>query len=461
MNKFLLIVGLLIFSVQPIFSQKLKGKKLLKEAKVLLDQGKEREAISVLRVNFNVEDKSVVLISKELAELYVNIKFLDSANYFLSISERQNNDKIQAEIAALQSVVKANTEIYKIEVLSGWKAFDQEDYLSADEHFSKALEYDLGNYEAYLGKAEILAIGGQNKEALKGFNESLIKYFPNLSEKAHIYEHIAEVHLVDRNTLLALDACNMGLELDPENKGLHFYKGKSFYLQRLFDEANVELIKYLRLDPSKPEAWYYSGECYYELEEYSKAVSSLVKSIDLDTTNIDAYNLRGRAYYMIEDYQNAKSDFVKLNSVHIENFYAINAIGLCEYQLKNYAKAVAQFEKSTELNPSVYYYYNLMQAYVANNQNKEAVALGEELAKKYRANPKFNIVHCQALINLGKYQEAKEWLEGSMAYNQYIERYVKLGVEINKELGNVPQSKDLESRLSNYVSDPLNMELKF
>jgi tetratricopeptide (TPR) repeat protein len=437
------------------------GKKLLKQASVLVEKGDERKAISLLSNNFNETDKYVDLVGYELAELLVKAKLLDSANYYLRYSEKKESSKIDGEIALKRTKIDSLKEQFNIANLTAWKAFDAEDYLTADAQFSKALSIDLGHYEPYLGKAEILFVGGQHEQSIKGFKESLKRYFPTVKEKAHVYEHLAEAFLVERNSMQTIKACDSGLEIDPDNSALLFYKAKAYYYQRLFIEAEEYFTKFIRFNAVHAEAWYYRGACFYYLRKYEEAANSITTSIENDSTQNDAYNLRGRSWYELKEYDKAVHDFDKLSQQFEGNFYAINAKGLCYYAMKEFDSAVVNFEQAVKLSPTASYQFNLINAYIKNNQNEEAVELCLELSEENRSSEKLNILHCQALINMKKYEQAKEWLEGSLKINPYVTEYFDLGQTIYKEIGNTSESKEFKSRSSSYELNPINMDLLF
>ncbi|MFT6322600.1 MAG: tetratricopeptide (TPR) repeat protein [Halieaceae bacterium] len=444
-----------------VHGQNLKGKKLLKESTLLVEQGKQREAISLLAKNFSKEDKNYDLVGLELAEHLINVKLLDSANYFLSVAETHEKTKIGEELASQRRVLDAEIEKYKMEVLLAWKEFDQDDFTKANEHFSKSLTFDIGNYEAYLGLAEIQFRGGANVEAINGLKESLTKYCANSQDKAHIYEHLAEVYLTQRNSLAAIKACNTGMEIDADNFSFFYFKGKGLYYQRLFMEADNLFANYLRFKPESSETWFLRGDCYYNVREFENAILNLNKSLSIDSLNTDAFNIRGRSYFELKKYELAVADFSYLNQLYEGNFYAINALGVCEYYAGDYSSSVMHFEESLALNPTDYNTFNIINAYTKNGQNNKALALCKELGKKNRGSVKFNIIHCQVLINMNDFEGAEIWLDESVKFNPYVLEYMQLGEVVYKNTGKIGKSKNSTSIMNDFEGNPINMDLVF
>lgn len=460
MYKRILLVLVLASATSFSFAQNLKGKKLLKQANALVEKGDARAAISLLTQNFSAEDKMVGNISLQLTSLLIDAKLLDSANYYLAYAEKEESSKLADQVQTRKTQINNAKEQFKIATLLAWKAFDKEDYLTATEQFTKALTIDVGNYEPYLGNSEILFVGGQHEEAIKGFKKSLTKFISTPKEKAHIYEHLAEAYLLKRNTLQTIKACDAGLEIAPENSGLLFYKAKAFYFQRQFLEAEDLFTQFIRFNPEDAEAWYMRGACFYNLKDFDQAVSSFSSSIKFDSIN-DAFNLRGRSYYNGKDYTNALKDFQFLSAQFKGNFYAINAMGLSYFGNNQFDSAVVKFEEAVKLSSTFSYKFNLVNAYLKNGQNDKAETLCLEMAEENRGSERVNILLCKALINQKKYSEAEAWLAGSQKINPFVSEYFEIGEELFKLTGNTAASKDFKSRGSSMELNRINMDLMF
>ncbi|MGB0805524.1 MAG: tetratricopeptide repeat protein [Salibacteraceae bacterium] len=457
MFKHLVVIFLFFGFFHGINAQTISGKKIVKQAKVLVENGNERAAISLMVSNFNESDKSVDLLALELSKLYVKAHLLDSSKYYLRYVE---SAKLMDESTNLTSKVDSLKEQYNIAILTAWKSFDNKDYQNANASFSEALTYDIGHYEGYLGKSEILLIEGDHQQAIVGFKEALTKYFPNKKEQAHAYEHLAEAYLVERDAFQAIKVCDLGLGLDPENRGLVYFKAKGKYFQRLFLESKELFTQYLRFYPEDPQVNHYIGSCWYYLRNYKEAIPFFSSAIKFNGIN-ENYNLRGRSYYEEGNYDLAIKDFQKLSSQYNDNFYAFNALGVSNYAYAKYDSAVVYMEKAVELSPTFAYQFNLIKAYMANGQNKLAISLCNKMAEKYRASNKLNVVHCEALINEGDYKSAKEWLEGSVQLNPYVKEYFELAELIYQKLGDIDSSKDYKSRGESVQLSPLNFDLTF
>ncbi len=461
MKKFLFIALLTTVCI-PVVSQELYGKKLLKKAASYSKTGKEEEARKVLLKNYTPEDKYASNINLEIGKLYAKAKMLDSAHIYFDSTANGNNSKLKEDLESARKLVKNNKEQYQIEILSGWRIMDKKtDLESAISAFESALKLDVGNYEAYQGIGEVLTKQGKNKEAMVWYAKAITKYFPSNEEKAHCYEHMAISQVNLQKTGEAINYCNKGLMLNSKNKGLLFIRAKSYFSQNLFLEANTDFIKVIRLQPDNAEAWFYSGASYLKMQDYQNAVNSLSSCITYDSTNQNAYKSRGEAYVSQLDFENGKKDFQYLAKVIPSNFYAINAMGICDYYLRNFPESVKNFETVSSLNAPEYYKYNLVRAYMENDQNKEALIICKEWAQSNRGNLRYNVVHIKTLMNLNKFKEAQTYLEESMKMNAFVVEYLELAKEIYERSGYKRAAKDAASQIGSIQINPINQDLLF
>ncbi len=460
MNRVLLIVLTVLFTFSGV-AQDLTGKKLLKSANALMKVDKDAEALDLLTKNYSSEDKLAPVITLEIGKLYAEAKKLDSANWYLKLSEESGNSKNTEEIERVRNQVEKAKELYQLEMLTGWRAFDKKDFVAANLNFDAALIWDIGNYEVYQAKGEILAKEGENRKAIKWYTQALTHYFHGNKEKAHAYEHLADAQLSLGQGSHTINSCDLGLELTPENKELFFLKARAYSIQGLNSEANTYFIKVIRLQPDHVRSWFYCGESYFKMKDYPKAVKSLSTCLRYDSTYYEAYGVRGEANFAMEKYQDAKRDF-ELFSFRVDsNDYAMNAAGICDFKSGNYQDAVKSFEQAVDLNPSKSYRYNLVRGYIANNQNKEALVICEAIAQSNRSDIRYNVVHVQSLMNLMRYKDAENYLNESIDSNPYVLEYLELGVELFELTGNKAASKNAESISGNLEVDRRNHDLRF
>lgn len=459
------LMALVLISVLGCFTlnaQGLKGKKLLKHVSSLQETGQSWLAIETINNNFDHNGKSQAEVALKLAELLMQQQLLDSANYALSISEMLNNSKLAEEVVIQRELLDAEKEKFQIEILLAFNAIEKGELADANAAILDAQKYDRGNYQIWLALGEISQEQRDHDEAIKNFQIALSKIMVVGSEKAHVYEHLAESYLDLRISLKAIAAVDSGLALDNENMELLFLKGKAVYFQRDFVNAIDLFEQYNLAKPSNGKVYFFLAESYFELRKYELAIEQYRLSLTLDSTVSNAYMGRGRSYYALGKYEQAEADFIQLLSFYKENYYALNAVGLSQYGQGEFDSALTYFEKAVALSGTNHYTYNLAMASFKSGQFENALQHFASLQAANKYSIKYNVGYTQSLIALKKYQEAKLWIDESLKGNPMVREYLVLALEINDKLGNISDAKEFQNKSEVVANDtPRNLDLNF
>jgi tetratricopeptide (TPR) repeat protein len=143
------------------------------------------------------------------------------------------------------------------------------------------------------------AAQGKFKEAKEEF-ERILQVYPN-EESAR-----QGLKIIERVTAKDLE----------EESAIRLFKGISYEIKGLWDEAIAEFDRSIQLNPTLVEAYFYRGLAYTEGKaQYDKAVSDFSKVIEITPEDTDVYNNRGVAYYLQGDYDKAWKDVKKVESL--------------------------------------------------------------------------------------------------------------------------------------------------
>jgi tetratricopeptide (TPR) repeat protein len=461
MKKLLSIIFIAVFSMSIANAQNLKGKKLLKAVAVLGETGQTRTALDLINKNFKNSGKQEAEVALVLAKLQVKAMLLDSANLSLGIAEKSDDDDIVAGIAQLNPQIAELKEKYTIEIALGYKNLQDNKLDAAAMAFNEALKYDTGNYEAFLGLGEIEQLGGNHETAISVFKKTALKFTGGKKELAHVYEHLAEGYIAIRNSLKAIETCDLAMELDSENTEVIYLMGKAIYYQRNFHEAIDLFTTFLDAGYTNPNVNYYRGECYYETKKYKEAVADFTEAIKLDKEMHSAYILRGICYFNLKEFKIAEFDFKEVAKLSEKNFFAQNAVGMSLYYQDKFVEAIPYFEKAVANSTLNGYKYNLAMAYYKNNQLELSLKYFDELGVSARYGVSYNVMHCKVLMANNDYESAKVWMVASMKSNPFNREYLELSGEIYEKLGDVGESKNATSISNDMHGDSINLDLVF
>ncbi len=195
----------------------------------------------------------------------------------------------------------------------GEKLYNQKKYDEALQAFTKVLELNNKNKEAYYYRGICNLFQGNIYEAISDFTETIA---------------------LDSNSS---DAYN--------NRGLCYgYTGE---LEKSVDDFK----KAISIDKNFSKAYLNLGSAYLSLEKPDDAIQILNKVVELDSNNAENYFIRGSAYLYLKDYEKGKKDFSRAIEKGLKNNKSYFNRASCFYNLGEYFQAVEDLTKALEFNP--------------------------------------------------------------------------------------------------------------
>lgn len=463
---FILVVFLSIANLG--YGQNVSGKKLIKAATQLEKEGKNREAIELINSNFTKNGKYQNQVTLQLASIQVNSMLLDSAKNTLSLIKDQELGKLSKEFQKINEKVRIGKEQYEIAIALAKKSVQSKNYDKANLAYNDALKFDIGNYKAWFGLAEVQSLKLQHQEAVKLYKITSKKYYTDPQELVHTFEHLAEEYIAIRDPYKAIQVCEEAELINKMDPMITFLKGKAMFYQRDFDIAIGVLSSAILLDKSFADGYFYRGSCYHETKKYENAIKDFTKVISYKTMVQESYSQRAKCYFDLKQYDNAENDFKELEKLEEQHFHAVNAVGICQFYQQKYDLASVSFTKaidfvgkdSTTISIE-FYQYNLAMANYKNNKFDESLRLLNLLASNNSSNPVYNIMYTQVLIDNENYKEAGSWVEKSMLVNPSVKEYYELSIKIANILGDTDKAADLGFRKSRVHGVNYNLDLKF
>ncbi len=193
----------------------------------------------------------------------------------------------------------------------GNELIEQKDYEGALEKFNEALDY-LPSYSPALdGKANLLILMDEHKDAEK----LIVKAIEKNSDYAPYYLTRGKIYVLREKFEDAIDDLNRALDLGKGEYGNEFSSkvlvNRGAAHQKLFnyDAALNDYSEAIMLNPKNSEVYLYRGFLYYQREEYDIALKDFNNTIDLDPDNPFAYYNRGMIYLKLQKEDEACDDF--------------------------------------------------------------------------------------------------------------------------------------------------------
>ena len=182
---------------------------------------------------------------------------------------------------------------------------DLEDYPAALVDYTRAIEMDPQDAEAYYHRAVIYTKQQDHPAALADFTAAI-----NLDpQSGAAYNHRGVAYADQGDTSAALDDFNRAIDLDPQNSEAWYNRGLVLATLSQTRQASDAFDKALAINPDKVDAWYNRGLAMAELGETKQAVESYDQVIKIDLQNADAWYQRGMALKELGDYRQAVDSY--------------------------------------------------------------------------------------------------------------------------------------------------------
>jgi len=237
------------------------------------------------------------------------ISYISSLDQTIQDSHREMLETVLASIEWDLGISEAESARAESSYLTdGFKHIRNNDPQAAINEFSKALEIDPNNGEAFAGRGFAYDLLGNSVAAIEDFQKSIELGF----ESAESY------------VLLGLNKMAMGesfeesiksftkaIELDPTNASAYGSRGFVYSKMDKFEDAINDFSISIRLAPNDYQNYVERGYLYMDLEKFELAIEDFSKAIKLGHSNKDIFAARGVANASLGRTQSSISDLEK------------------------------------------------------------------------------------------------------------------------------------------------------
>jgi len=231
------------------------------------------------------------------------------------------------------------------------------------EYYEKALELDPNIGDAYWGIAEDYLRKGYPYEHIIPVMMKHVSVNPNDPD---VYRHRAIVYIWHKRYHHAIDDLSIAIAMDLQgNDNDYRERGLCYSWVWKYEEAIKDVSQAIKMNPENPLSYDIRGESYAKLHKFDLALQDLTSAIkiyekiveDMDDI-VDAYTIitveslircyaqRGMCYTEICSYQEANDDFN--TAIYLGEYYEIISIyiGLCYHKLGEHHKAIKLLDEA-------------------------------------------------------------------------------------------------------------------
>jgi tetratricopeptide (TPR) repeat protein len=421
-----------------IVSEKWDGRVYWLNAKITADSEKVVQSINALRKDREktkeleaMKQKSDDLL-KEVERLRKDLSSVKGGN---RSARKAAYDKSINELSAAEWIEKGHAVQGR-----------HDDFKEAFDAFSRAIELDPDNINAYYFRARIseknqamsdyyklLTIEPKNSEshlvrawtykeleqrdsALQEFGKAIEKAQGN-KEKATAYYDRGRYYVLLRprprakpagrdipNAIeLSIDDFSRAIEFDPQEASFYADRGASYWHLKKHDLALQDYNTVIRLNPNSAGYYASRGHLLHDLGKPELAVADFSRAIELAPKDsffiTNDYMMRAIIYEEMGKFDSAIRDWTTLIGMEPKESSNYGFRASCYYKLGKYDLAIKDYTAAITLNPKTpsYVYYGRATAYAAGKNTgkaiadlKKAIQLDPSYKDKARKEPKFD-----------------------------------------------------------------------
>ncbi len=225
----------------------------------------------------------------------LNTNKLKAESYQKSYRERGNESLLKKNLGnAINYFTKALQNYpndFFIYFQRGLARYENGDINGSIEDYTKSINLNPFNREAYNNRGVSYSILGEYKKAISDFKNALheTKSYENEND---ILENLAFAKFSFGDYSGAKEHYFKLINNNPNNSNAYTGLGKIFYYKNDLDSALINLSKATKLNSKNQHAYFYKGKTFYKLNRLSESENNFSKSIKIDPFNEEFFTKR-------------------------------------------------------------------------------------------------------------------------------------------------------------------------
>lgn len=383
------------------------------------------------RIDFYYEWSSALIFADKPAEA---IKVYDKLEERIGITKEvsmqkarlyqriNKNDKAVAELQKLINSNPADAQSYGM-LAEVYQSMGEKQ--KALDTYNKILQIDPNNPFIHLSLADYYRNNGEKEKSVEALKKAFKNKELDIETKISIlssYYALIELHPELKEQ--AMDMCRLLVEAHPSESKAHAVYGDFLILDKNYADALVEYKKAKEM--GSREFVVYSQILFLssQLQDWTQVVKEGEEAINLFPDQPLVYFFTGVGRIQLKKYTDAVSVLNSGVKMVVDNknleaqFYA--SLGDAYQELKEFKKSDDNYEKALALNPkdatvlNNYAYYLSLRG-ERLDRAEEMSRLSNELEP---ASASFQDTYGWVLFKMGRYQEAKIWIEKAIATSE-------------------------------------------
>jgi tetratricopeptide (TPR) repeat protein len=402
------------------------------KAKDLLNQGKAKDALALLREIVTAPQKNTEAW-RLFGQAFFNLSMPDSAKiagqkaisideknvkaYILVATIEEGQKDLKAALSTLNSGLVEKKNDWELLTAKGLMLLRADSVDRSIVELSKAKEANPNAATIYNGLGD-----AYNKQGVPLFAITQYEKSAELdSMNADVYNKLGKLYYKDRRYNDAAKAYARVVVLDPANKTVLLDLSKMYMASRpkQYENASKYLKLYIDRFPKSDEAWGMYSEALFYLKQYPEAIDAAQRVLKIDPKSGKAWRYQATAQFELKKFKESIESFKKLQQVDtlkVEDFFRL---GDANVELKQTAAAVDAYENVLKLDPNQKEVYNKAAGiYMSEQKWDKAAALFQ---RRFATDSSSRAL--SAYLNFASCKIAlKEYDSARIAYRTFISK---------------------------------------
>lgn len=363
---------------------------------------------------------------KDALEVYNEIELQIGVSEDVSLQKNAillQQGEVEKAVTEFEKLIKSNpnephyyillADLYQVE---GMKE-------KALEIYKRLKDVDPDNPSIHLSLANYYRNAGEKEKSFHELKTAFGNSELDIDTKVHIllsYYTITKIHNELKEQ--AFELLEILTNIHPKEAKSYSIYGDFLMRDKNLEGAREKFRKAVELDKDKFVIWNQLLLIESDLKDFKAMSEESAAALELFPSQPSFYFFNGFAHIQLKNYDEAieileqGKEIVFDNKQLLEQFYA--NLGDAYYKKKNYPMSDSSYNETLKINPNNTLVLNNYSYYLSlRNENLEKA---EEMSRKSNElesrSPSFADTYGWVLYKLGKYEEAKEWIEKAIDF---------------------------------------------
>ena len=417
-----------------VFMSGLLAQTKIDKAKDLLNQGKPKEALILLREIVAAPEKnseawrlfgqaffdlSVADSAKIAGQKAISIDEKNVKAYILVAAVEEGRKDLKAALAMLNSGLVEKKNDWELLTAKGFMLLRADSVDRSIVELTKAKEANPNSATIYNGLGDTY-----NKQGVPMFAITQYEKSADLdSMNADVYNKLGKLYYKERRYNDAAKAYARVVVLDPSNKTVLLDLSKMYMASRpkQYENAAKYLKLYIDRFPKSDEAWGMYSEALFYLKKYPEALDAAQHVLKIDPKSGKAWRFQAIAQFELKKFKESIESFKKLDQVDTMKVDDYFRLGDAYVEQKQTSAAVEAYENVLKLDPNQKEVYNKAAAIYMSPPNTDYARAAALFQRRFTTDSSSRAL--SAYLNFASCKmQLKEYDSARIAYRTFISK---------------------------------------